>query len=403
MKKRAFLKNAAIITVTSLILKTIGIFFRVYLSGKIGAEGIGLYQMIFSIYVLGSTFASSGISTATTRLVTDELVCGTKKSVRHILRRALLLSAGVGVVSTLLFYFGAPAIGHYWMRDARAIPALKVLALGFPFMGVSACLRGYFVARRKVAGTSRAQLLEQISRIAIIMLLIDRFSVFGLSVACLAVMIGDVISEALSCGYMACSYWRDSRKIWVEQQGVCRPEKKGVVRRLLHVALPITAGRYLNTVLRTIENVMVPDRLASYTGARSTSLEQFGSLKGMAMPLIFFPASFLHAFSTLLVPEMSEARALGQERRVARTVNHTLHITLTSAILISGLFLLLAYPLGEMVYGSAEVGFFLQMLAPLVPIMYVESVVDGILKGLDQQISSLKYSVADELAGIVKR
>ncbi len=78
MKKSHFLskKNAFILTATSLLLRTIGIFFRIYMSNKGGAEGMGLYQLIFSIYVLGSTFATSGISTAVTRLVADELVCG---------------------------------------------------------------------------------------------------------------------------------------------------------------------------------------------------------------------------------------------------------------------------------------------------------------------------------------
>ena len=59
MKKHTFLKNAFILTATSLLLRTVGMFFRVYMSGKIGAEGMGLYQLIFSIYVLASTFATS--------------------------------------------------------------------------------------------------------------------------------------------------------------------------------------------------------------------------------------------------------------------------------------------------------------------------------------------------------
>ena len=102
MRHKVFVKNAAVLTVTSLILRTIGIFFRVFLSGKIGAEGMGLYQLIVSIYVLGATFATSGISTAVTRLVADELVCGTARSVKHVLRRSILLSLGIGLISTVV-------------------------------------------------------------------------------------------------------------------------------------------------------------------------------------------------------------------------------------------------------------------------------------------------------------
>lgn len=142
-------------TITALILRTIGIFFRIYMSNKIGAEGMGLYQLIFSIYVLAATFASSGICTAVTRMVTDELATGTKKSVLRILRRAVVLSALIGLLSAALVFFGADFIGNVWLKDARAIPALKILTPSLPFMGITSCLRGYFIARRNASSAHR--------------------------------------------------------------------------------------------------------------------------------------------------------------------------------------------------------------------------------------------------------
>ena len=402
MKKATFIKNAFILTATSLLLRTIGIFFRIYMSNKVGAEGMGLYQLIFSIYVLGSTFATSGISTAVTRLVADELVCGTPKSVRHILHRAIALSLLIGAASTALIFFGADIISAYWIKDMRAVPALKILCFSLPSMGVSSCLRGYFIARRKVGNPSRAQILEQAVRIAVVMLLIDRFASMGIAYACMAVMIGDTVAEFASCGHMALGYFLDRRRLKKESFPSRSPKPAyPVVRRLLSIAAPITAGRYLNSILRTIENILVPSCLAKYTSSKETGLSQFGMLKGMAMPLIFFPASFLNALSTLLVPEISSAAALGHKGTVNRAVKHTLHITLLASILISGVFTVFAKEFGLLLYGSEEVGFYLQVLAPLTPIMYLESVVDGILKGLNQQVSSLKYSVADSTIRIV--
>ena len=168
-------------TITALILRTIGIFFRIYMSNKIGAEGMGLYQLIFSIYVLAATFASSGICTAVTRMVTDELATGTKKSVLRILRRAVVLSALIGLLSAALVFFGADFIGNVWLKDARAIPALKILTPSLPFMGITSCLRGYFIARRNASSPSRSQIFEQIVRIAVVMLLIGRFAEKGIA------------------------------------------------------------------------------------------------------------------------------------------------------------------------------------------------------------------------------
>ena len=127
-------------------------------------------------------------------------------------------------------------------------------------------------------------------------------------------MIGDTLAEFASCLYMAIGYFRDRRRLETHTQ---RPPRlvKGVFRRLMSIAAPITAGRYLNTVLRTIENILVPDKLTDYTGSKTLSLSQFGMLKGMAMPLLFFPSSFLSTLSTLLIPEISEAHTLDVYKR----------------------------------------------------------------------------------------
>ncbi len=396
-----FLKNAVILTVTSLLLRTVGIFFRIYLSNQIGAEGMGLYQLIVSIYVLGSTFATSGISTAVTRLVADALACGTTDSVHCILRRSVLLSLLLGIASTAILYSGAEAISLYWIKDIRAVSALRVLSFSLPSMGVSSCLRGYFIARRRVAVSSRAQLLEQTVRIGIVCLLLRRFSIFGIGVACTAIMVGDTVAEWASCAFIAAGYAIDRRRLHRELPPRDAQRSVGIVKQILAIAAPITAGRYLNTVLRTVENILVPQSIARYTGSRETGLSQFGALKGMALPLIFFPASFLSAMATLLIPEISSANALHQSERIRNAVEKALRITLLSSILIGGLFTVFSGELGLLLYHSADVGLYLRVLAPLTPIMYTESIVDGILKGLNQQNSSLKYSVADSAIRIV--
>lgn len=396
-----FLKNAAILTVTSLILRTVGMFFRVYMSGKIGAEGMGLYQLVFSIYVLGATFATSGISTAVTRLVADELVRGTARTVRRILWRSVLLSLIIGVASTAIIYAGAEIISVYWIKDIRAVPALRMLSLSLPSMGVSSCLRGYFIARRRVAGNSRAQLIEQAVRIAVVVLLIDRFAEQGLAMACLAVMIGDTLAEWVSCGSLALGYALDRRRVTKELSGRQTASVHSVIKSVLAIAAPITAGRYLNTILRTIENILVPNSIATYSGSQAQGLSEFGALKGMALPLIFFPASFLSAMSTLLIPEISSANALHKQEKINSAVDKALHITLLSSILIGTVFLVFSRELGLLLYNSTDVSLYLRVLAPLTPIMYTESIVDGMLKGLNQQTCSLKYSVADSSIRIV--
>ena len=268
MKKFTFLKNAAILTVTALILRTLGIFFRIYMSNIIGAEGMGLYQLIFSVYVLAAAFAAGGISTAVTRLCADELACGSKKSTIKILHKALILTGIVSLASMLLVFFGADAIAGLFLQDMRAAPALRILCPSLPFMGISSCLRGYFIARRKTGNPSAAQIFEQLVRIGVVMLLLTQWAGKGVTWACAAVLLGDTVAEICSCGYMYIGFLRDKGRLPAHADRPAAPAYP-VYKRILSIALPITGSRYLNTVLRTAENLLIPGALSRYAGGRA--------------------------------------------------------------------------------------------------------------------------------------
>ncbi len=369
------------------------------MSNKIGAEGMGLYQLIFSIYMLAFTFATAGTSVAVTRLVSEEIVHSTRKTVTKILRRCLGVGIVLGLASAAVMFFGAEPASKYLLHDMRAAAAIRILAFSLPFMGAGACLRGYFIARRRVSTPSNAQIFEQLLRFAVVIVLLDRFVPMGIGYACVAVVIGNTVSEIASCLYMYVGFRRDIRRL-SNPCGSSQLRSGTILARVARIAAPIMGSSLLNTTLHTTENLLVPKALTHYTFSRETSLAQFGMLKGMAIPILFFPASFLTALSTLLIPEISEASSLNQHEKNRRTVKRTIHITVTLSVLISGAFSMYASELGQIIYHSAEVGTYIKILAPIVPFMYMESIIDGVLRGLDQQTSALRYSVCDSVLRI---
>ncbi len=395
MNKRAFYQNTAVMTATSLLLRLFGIIFRIFISNRVGAEGMGLYQLVFSVYILGATFATGGLITAVTCLVAQRLTHHDSSGIRRLLRLSMLLCLGVGLVSALLLYVGAPLIGG-WMGDTRAVSALSVSGIALPFIGVSACIKGYFMARRKAWPPCLSQIVEQSVRIGSIVWLLSAYWDGSLAQACLIIIVGDALSETVACAYLLSAYRRDGKQLTYSTH---QPPQKAL-KPLLKIALPLTAGRYLTTILRTVENFLVPACLTLYTHSDALSLAQFGAVKGMTLPLIFFPSALLMTLSGLLIPELSDAHALGQRRQVTRLVERTLHVTLLSSILVGGVFTALGRPLGDLLYHDSLVGMLLQILGPLTPVMYLDSVVSGMLKGLNQQVHSLWFAVADSAVRI---
>lgn len=399
MKKTLFIKNAAVLTVSSLLLRFAGIIFKVWLAAAVGAEGIGLYQLVFSFYVLAATFATSGICTAVTRLVASELALGSKSGVLRIIRRCLELTLIIAAVTVAILLLFSDFIAQKLIGDARAASAVKILSLSLPFMGISSCLKGYFIARRRATPTASSQLFEQAIRIALVMFLVTRFSSRGLEFTCAAVLFGDTAAEIISTGLLYILYAKDKRRLC----GLCGRNSPpyGIVKEVTRISLPITAGRYLNTALRTGENVLVPKGLSKFPSAGANAMSQFGMIKGMALPLLFFPSTLLNALSTLLIPEMSEAAARGRKAVVRSAVERILRVTALVSFPVSAVFMTAGGEIGQIIYKSGDVGFLLCALAPIVPLMYLDSVSDGILKGLDQQGFTFRTSVADSSLRII--
>lgn len=398
MKKTIFIKNAAILTASSLLLRFVGIFFKVWLAAKINAEGIGLYQLVFSVYMFAATFATSGICTAVTRLISEELVIGSKGGIRRILSRCIMLSVGISIITISLLYFGGDFIAKNILRDTRAALSLKILGFSLPFMSVCSCIKGYFMARRKAAPSSFSQILEQIVRIIVIMPLVSKYSAIGLEYSCAAILVGDVLAEAASCAYVYFAYKFDFKRLKIAPHTVQKAYR--LLPVISHIALPISAGKYLNSLLRMIENILVPICLSEFSAA-SNGISLFGMIKGMALPILFFPSTLLGTLSTLLLPEISEASVCNRTGVVRSIVARIIKSCCILSIIFSGIFLVCGKNLGVLIYNDSDVGLLLCALSPIIPFMYLDAISDGILKGLDQQKFTFFTSVGDSAVRIL--
>jgi stage V sporulation protein B len=397
MDRKVFLKNTAILTGASLALRGIGMAFRVYLAAQIGAQGMGLYQLITTVYNLALTVATAGMGVAATRLITEELALSGGGRLRSLCGKLVAAALGMGLLAAAIQFLGADFAAKVWLGDERAMPALRILAFSLPVVAVGSCLQGYFMARRTVTLATGAQVAEQLLRIALVMILLPAALQKGLGEACGAVVLGGTAAELVSGAVIWVGYRRDLARM----EGGQRPSPaKGVARRLWSIAAPVAATRYVGSGLRTLENVMVPGCLAVFTGSRAVALEQFGALKGMAMAVLFFPFSFLATLSTLLMPEITEAYARGRQRVLEGLISRTILITLTVSVLMGGMFTLFSGQLGELLFHDSQVGFYIRVLGPVMPFMYLESMVDGVLKGLNQQLSTFRYSVWDSVVRI---
>ena len=308
-KKKFFLQGAAL-TGVSLFLRVTNMGYRSYLSQQLGAAGMGLYQLIFSIFALTVTLSTSGISLAVTRMVSAAIASGRREVIRSTVARcfAFCLSISLGIALGL-FFLAEPAAALF-LGDRAAAPCLRILGVGLPFMSLCTCMKGYFLAVDESLSTAASDTLEQILTILATVFLFWHFAPQGIQAACLAAMAASTLGEAASFLTSWAAYRRS-----LQRNAPGRERAQGVLRGLCHIALPCTLSSAARSLLNTGENLLIPRELQKFGLARGAALSQYGLLQGMAMPMLYFPSSFLTSFASLLIPKIARERELRHKKR----------------------------------------------------------------------------------------
>ncbi len=390
MKKKLFFKNTIILTIGSLALRAIAVFFGAYLSRKIGTEGMGLYQLVFSVYNFASTLATSGIYLTVTRLVAEAIAKNSYRDANDTVRKCIIYGAVVSIISSLLLFLLSDFIANDILNDKRTLLSLKILAFALPFMAFSATLRGYFFAIRNVIKSTSSQIFEQLVRMVTVSMGLTLLLPKGLTYSCAAIALGSVMGELLAFIYTLFLYIKDrNRHVFIKKS------RKENTKKVLSITIPIALSSYLRSALVTIENILIPKGLKRYGATSGSALAQYGMIEAMVMPILTFPSAFLTSFSNLLIPELAEANATGDKARINRLVSSVLKATMLFSFPVTAFFITSGDTLGIALYKSQEAGITLRVLAPLVPILYIDIVSDAMLKGLDKQVDSLSFSIID--------
>lgn len=385
---RHFFKNTMILTLTTQLLSLTGVFFIAWLSRAIGSEGIGLYQLISSVYILAGTLASSGVGVTVSRLIAESAAKSGGRSTSDVLRRAVIISAVMGLAVGTALYLLSDVIGISLLGDRRTVLSVRVLAPGLPFMALSASMRGYFIGMRRVIKPSAQMVFEQMVRIVISMTILNLFLPRGLEYACLAVVLACMISEAASCLFAFAMYAAERRR------ALPVVPERGIMSKIVRISLPIAASSGLRSVLRTAENILIPLGIKRHGESHAGALSQFGQL-GMTMPVLFFPSGLLVAVGTMLLPEVAHAKAVGDAKRIQSIFARVFQMTVIMALLFCAVFLAFASDFGQLIFKSDAISRLLAWLAPLTPLIYLDFVVDSMMNGLGQQMRTLKINVLD--------
>ncbi len=179
-----------------------------------------------------------------------------------------------------------------------------------------------------------------------------------------------------------------------------RTKADNMIFKILGIALPLSATSNLNSILRTVENTMIPARLLLYGLSAENAMSLYGMIKGMVLPILFFPSSFLTSLSSILIPSVAGDNAASNERRVSETLSKVLHFTAISGILVVAVFVAFPNEIATAVYNDRQVGFMIKIISYVCPFMYLNMVISSMLNALGEQMSSFKVNIIESILKI---
>lgn len=382
-KRLPIFYSALLLTGVNLVLRLVGTGFQVYLSGQIGAAGIGLLQLVMSVSGLAMITGMAGIRTTTMYLAAEELGRQMPHRICRILSGCYCYSICFSGTVALVLYGLAPQIADLWIGDLRTVGALRLCAAFLPVSCLCGVMCGYFTGANRIGTLAAVEIAEQICSMSVTMALLAFRADKDPSGACLCVILGNCTGTCFTLGALVLL-----RILENPQTGEPFP----IGGRLLRTALPLGAADVLKAGISTVENLMVPKRLAQNTTV-ANPLAAFGIVSGMVFPILMFPACILFGLAELLIPELARCNAAGSHGRIRYLVKRSLKVSMLYGLLFGGLMVLLAEPLCQKLYHSQEAGKFLKLYGILVPMLYCDALTDAMIKGLGQQTASVRYNI----------
>ncbi len=403
---KKFYINGILMTGVALAARYIAVRFNIYIANKIGDVAMGMFTLISSVYGFALTLATSGISLATTKLVSEAMGASQTQSkfnitatVGSIMKKSILFSVSISSAVAFLLFALSDFLGTSVLGDVRTVSSLKILAVSLPPIALSSSLTGYFTARRNVYKNALASVLAQGLRISLCVILLGSIIANDMESACVAIVLGGTISEIATFLFQAVLYFKE--RIQEKRKSEHGTPNKSFAGKLLRITLPVAFSAYMRSALVTVEHLLIPWGLERSGASRDKSLAAYGTVHSLVFPFVLFPSAISSSFAGLLVPEISESDAMGDKERIERIITRVLKTVLIYSVGVSGIMMCMSRQFGNILFGGGESAKYIALVAPLVPIMYLDTSVDSILKGLGYQFYSMVINIVDASLSVI--
>lgn len=397
LDRTSMLYATLVLTGTSLASQLLGFLYRILLSRLIGAEIMGLYQLIMPVYSVVMSITAVGLTVAMSNLSSEYHALGNRLAIAQVLRRCLaaflILFSLVAAVTALLY----DPISVYLLGDARTQLGLLLLLPCILLTGVENLHKHFFYGTGNIRPPAAVELCEQLIRTGAVLGLLVVFLPQNPERTVGLIVLGMICCEVFSAAVLFLLARRQLNRAGGLPGTPLRP--RALDRRIAAIALPIGMTALLGNLMGSANAVLIPQRLVAAGAQVSEAMSAFGVLCGMTIPMLYLPTAFIGALGLVLVPKLAESTALGRSGQVQRRVDRSMLATSVLILPCMAILVVLGPTIGVYLFREPTVGEYILPLSVGVLCSCYQSVLSGALNGVGRQSAAARNSI---LCGVVQ-
>ncbi|AEG14999.1 stage V sporulation protein B [Desulfofundulus sp. TPOSR] len=402
MSRQSFVYGAFILLLASLCNRLIGFVYQILMIRLIRPEGVGLFNMVYPIYVLVLVLATAGIPVAIAKLMAEEVARGNLGGAYRVFSIAFWWIVASSLFFTLVLILGAPLLQQYVFPNPKVYYCFLSLVPGIIIVSLCSAFRGFFQGLQQMTPTAVTQVVEQLVRViaglGIAWFMLPR----GIEYAAMGISLGVVLGEFVGFLSMLAIYFKKRPSLSPFAVYCSAPALK-VTGRIFDLAVPVTLTRFVSTAFLSVDAMLIPRRLQVAGMTLNEATGVYGQFVGIAESLLFTPSIVTISLATALVPAISDALAQNDLSLVRGRTEEALRLTMLAGLPATAVFFLLPKELCQAIFGYADAGVALGTLALGGPFLYLQQTTTGILQGLgraERPLRNLIIAAAFKVAGI---
>ena len=370
---KQLLKNTVVLITSNILVRILGLIYKIWLAQAVTPEALGYYQLSLSVYMFFISLPCSGLPNSISRHYAESY---NEKTQGQVIYEGFRLGVMLSIAGGTLLALFAPMFSWLLLKDIGRFSVFLALVPSIVFGGAASALYGYLHASSKSSAVAISEFVEQLGKILTVFLLIYLFKTSDDHVQATYMAAGIGVGGIISFGMIFAFI------------GKIKRDKNTVVRQsLIRSALPLTANRFITSLLGIVTSTLIPIRLVDSGLSTQQAFSIYGVINAMAMPVIMLPSTLTSALCVTLLPRFSAIKAAGNTDVLKARVKKVLLLTGGSCLFFTVILMIFANRIGSILFSNNDAQRYIFLLAPCC-----------LFVGINQLCSTLLTSVGNESA-----